>query len=190
MAGWIGRVLLWVGFLGGAYASVCRVERTEEPWSTIPWDWYLGCVAVGTVGVFALRHDRSQRRSLSATSETSLESVRESLESVRGRIVELETGLDDSTCEEVLVSIDDRCVPVLAEFADGRGVILNRFGTAAYAEVMTEFASGERYLNRAWSAAADGYVDEVVHSIRASRLFLDAACARLDAAGVGSAAAE
>ena len=51
---------------------------------------------------------------------------------------------------------------------------------------MTEFASGERYLNRAWSAAADGYVDEVVHSIHASRLFLDAACMRLDAAASGS----
>ena len=123
MAGLIGRVLLWIGFLGGAYASVCRVERTEEPWTTIPWDWYVGCVAVGTVGVVALRHDRSQTRNLSAMSETSLESVRESLETVRARVVELESGLDESTCEEVLTSIDDRCVPVLAEFADGRIVI-------------------------------------------------------------------
>lgn len=187
MTGLIGRVLLWIGFLGGAYASVCRVERTEEPWTTIPWGWYVGCLAVGTVGVVAVRRDRSQSRSLSAMSETSLESVHESLETVRGRVAELEAGLDGATCEEVLTSIDDRCVPVLAEFADGRGVIQNRFGTAAYADVMTEFASGERYLNRAWSAAADGYVDEVVHSIHASRLFLDAACIRLDAAMSGSA---
>ena len=26
---------------------------------------------------------------------------------------------------------------------------------------MTSFATGERYLNRVWSASADGYVDEV-----------------------------
>jgi hypothetical protein len=26
---------------------------------------------------------------------------------------------------------------------------------------MSSFAAGERYLNRVWSASADGYVDEV-----------------------------
>jgi len=26
---------------------------------------------------------------------------------------------------------------------------------------MSHFASGERYLNRVWSASADGYVDEI-----------------------------
>ena len=26
---------------------------------------------------------------------------------------------------------------------------------------MTRFAAGERYLNRVWSASADGYIDEV-----------------------------
>jgi len=27
--------------------------------------------------------------------------------------------------------------------------------------VMSSFAAGERYLNRVWSASADGYIDEV-----------------------------
>jgi len=27
--------------------------------------------------------------------------------------------------------------------------------------VMSMFAAGERYLNRVWSASADGYIDEV-----------------------------
>ena len=31
----------------------------------------------------------------------------------------------------------------------------------AYAEVMNEFAAGERYLNRVWSASVDGYIDEI-----------------------------
>lgn len=81
----------------------------------------------------------------------------------------------------MLELIDGRCVPVLAEFAEGRNVIAHRFGTPAYAEVMTEFASGERYLNRAWSAAADGYVDEVERSITAAQSFFRAARERLAA---------
>jgi len=30
-----------------------------------------------------------------------------------------------------------------------------------YADVMSNFAAGERYINRVWSASTDGYVDEV-----------------------------
>ena len=31
----------------------------------------------------------------------------------------------------------------------------------AYTDVISYFASGDRYLNRVWSASADGYIDEV-----------------------------
>ncbi len=30
-----------------------------------------------------------------------------------------------------------------------------------YADVMSAFAAGERYINRVWFASTDGYVDEV-----------------------------
>ncbi len=44
---------------------------------------------------------------------------------------------------------------------DARESIAHRYGLAAYGEVMSSFAAGERYLNRVWSASADGYIDEV-----------------------------
>jgi hypothetical protein len=31
------------------------------------------------------------------------------------------------------------------------------FGLQAYADIMSSFAAGERYINRVWSASADGY---------------------------------
>ena len=40
---------------------------------------------------------------------------------------------------------------------------------------MSAFAAGERYLNRVWSASADGYVDEAREYIeRAREQFVDA----------------
>jgi len=39
-----------------------------------------------------------------------------------------------------------------------------------YANIMSPFAIGERLLNRAWSASADGYVDEVKDCIRRARV--------------------
>jgi hypothetical protein len=35
------------------------------------------------------------------------------------------------------------------------------YGLPGFAAVMGPYAGGERYLNRVWSASADGYVDEV-----------------------------
>jgi len=47
---------------------------------------------------------------------------------------------------------------------------MHRFGLPAYAGIMTEFATAERSINRAWSASADGYIDEVWLSLdRAQR---------------------
>jgi hypothetical protein len=44
-----------------------------------------------------------------------------------------------------------------------------------YADVMSAFAAGERYINRVWSASTDGYVDEVRSYLeRATQQFRDA----------------
>ena len=178
----IGQLCLWIGFLGGALATVFRLEVQDAPWTTIPWGAYGVSLAVGIVGVVLLRNDRSQQRNSAAETDDAIDSVKAHLIAAHGAIQELQRSLDGMSCEDVLSFIDDRCVASLTEFADGREAILNHFGAAIFAEVMTEFASGERYLNRAWSAAADGYVDEVERSVNAAMTFLDAAITQLAAA--------
>ncbi len=48
----------------------------------------------------------------------------------------------------------------LAAFVDARPRLVAKLGLGGYAELMDRFAAAERQLNRAWSAAADGYFDE------------------------------
>ncbi len=50
----------------------------------------------------------------------------------------------------------------IAQFVDARERMVQRMGLARFATVMDRFASGERRLNRAWSAAADGVLAESV----------------------------
>ncbi len=57
--------------------------------------------------------------------------------------------------------IDELFVEDLNTFVQTRQSIAHTYGLAAYADVMSCFAAGERYLNRVWSASADGYIDEV-----------------------------
>jgi hypothetical protein len=44
---------------------------------------------------------------------------------------------------------------------------------------MSHFAGGERYLNRVWSASADGYIDEVNAYLTKAHEQFDIALARM-----------
>ena len=49
------------------------------------------------------------------------------------------------------------------------------FGLQPYADIMSAFAAGERYINRVWSASTDGYVDEVkMYLTKAHDQFIEA----------------
>ena len=55
----------------------------------------------------------------------------------------------------------------------------------AYAEIMNEFAAGERYLNRVWSASIDGYIDVINEYLGRARRQFEQAQAKLTALGAG-----
>ena len=63
----------------------------------------------------------------------------------------------------------------LRRFADARESMVHLFGLQTYADIMSSFAAGERYINRVWSASADGYDDE-------ADAYLKRAAAQFDAA--------
>lgn len=65
----------------------------------------------------------------------------------------------------------DRLLPVV----EARLVLAAGHGVEAYARVFTPVASGERCLNRAWSALVDGCVGEARVQVSAARAWFDEA---------------
>ena len=57
-----------------------------------------------------------------------------------------------------------QAVPAL-QVVEGRDALVAELGMAGYAELMDAFSRLERALNRAWSAAADGVLDEALRCI-------------------------
>ncbi len=160
----LGHLLLWVGFLAAAFVSVSRLEQADDKWSTIPWVWYAVSMAVGIVGIVLLRSANRELDDDHAKTEAEYSVVQRSLEQASAIVERLsqQTKYDPA---DVVRCIDDECTEPFADFADARQALVKRFGLDVYADVMTEFASAERYVNRSWSAAADGYVDEVASSL-------------------------
>lgn len=150
----LGLTLITLGFLAGAYLSV--THQTEVAW--LPWGV---AVAAGFVGV-ALVHlaRRAHARDDTRVSED-LAVLTRSLDRVVAEVAVLNAEKDALDPYDVGPRIDERLLDDLNAFADSREALSHAFGLAAYADVMAHFAGGERYLNRVWSASADGYIDEV-----------------------------
>jgi hypothetical protein len=160
----LGQVLMWLGFLGGSFVSVSQLELNDDKWATIPWLWYGIAMGIGLVGIVLLRQTKRDDLADDAKTEAEYSVVKQSLAEL-STAVETLCQKSQSIPSDVLRFIDDQCAEPLSDFADSRQAMVKRFGMTVYADVMTEFACAERYVNRTWSAAADGYIDEVNASI-------------------------
>ncbi|HSV99380.1 MAG TPA: hypothetical protein VLI39_04360 [Sedimentisphaerales bacterium] len=150
----LGFLLVTIGFLGGALASVLDED-------TVRWDWFTAAAIVGFAGVVLVRISRRlETRDVSRLS-SNMQAIEESLRRIAENATRLNSDKHTIDPYDVRHRIDDLFTDDLNTFIEARESIAHSHGLAAYADVMSCFAAGERYLNRVWSASADGYVDEI-----------------------------
>lgn len=173
----IAYLLICGGFLYGAYVTALDDELV---------DWLLfGIAAVAAVAgvIMAKSADRAE-----ATSGELLESNRNELnESIANVVRDLNQMNGDTPLQgEALRDwIDEKLRPDLRRFVEARESMVHLYGLQTYADIMSEFAAGERYINRVWSSSADGYdVEAETYLERAAEQFHDAQqqLAQIDAA--------
>ncbi len=160
-----GQILLWAGFLSGALATVFNTENKDDPWSSINWTWYTVSLGVGVVGIVLIRKSLAHA-SHDERTHSSLKQIRGNLANLVANTRRLDEEHASQTPRQTLRYIEDVLNDDFRDFAEGRESIAREFGLEVFAEVMTEFAAAERSINRAWSASADGYVDEAATCIR------------------------
>lgn len=157
----LGHLLLWVGFLGGAFLAVRNPEVKENKWQTIHWPLYAIALSVGVVGVGLLRKTRRLDATHSGKVAANLRTLQQSLRALRDKLDTLLSQPERLDVFEIHAWIDAELMPEIGQFVESREALVHTCGLATYAAVMTDFSIGERNINRAWSASADGYVDEV-----------------------------
>jgi len=173
----IAYLLLAGGFLVGAYATALNVQNV---------DWTLfGIAAIAAISgvIMAKRANRAE-----ATSGAVLETNRNELNESIGNIVRDLGQMTDGTAakgEELRNWIDAKLRPDLRRFVDARQSMVHLFGLQTYADIMSGFAAGERYVNRVWSCAADGYdAEAATYLVKAAEQFADAQQQLSEAKGV------
>lgn len=149
----LGFSLIAVGFLAAALVSVLDVEHVK-------WAFYVPLLVVGFVGVGIVRTAARSHAQASHTVAANIQAIHESLQRVVDNVTGLHRDKHRIDVYDLRGRIDETLVEDLGRFAEARETIAVRHGLQNYADVMTHFAAGERYLNRVWSASADGWQDE------------------------------
>lgn len=150
----IGYIVISISFLAGTLTTVLDEQN-------VYWNYFIATLILGIVGI-SLIHLSQKRLSQTKDKLTfNIKNIEESLNRIVNNIKNLNEEKRSIHPGEVRHRIDELFPEDLKSFADARESISHLYGLQAYTDVMSDFAAGERYLNRVWSASADGYVDEV-----------------------------
>ena len=164
----IGYFLLISGFLIGAYSTALDVNSTR-------WDLFVPAAIVSLIGLFLLKR---QARGEAQASHVLTANKTELSESIANIVSELDGIIqtrDGISTDDLRHEIDKRLRDDLRRFATARQSMVHLFGIQTYADIMSEFAAGERNVNRVWSASTDGYRGEAeTYLERAVQRFRDA----------------
>jgi len=163
----VGYFLLAAGFLGGAFATSLDVQEVD-------WTVFAFAAAAAFVGLILVK----RAASAIARSDTVLEVNRGELKESIQNIVRDLNELNSTAVKqggELREKIDLVLRNDLRRFADARESMVHLFGLQTYADIMSSFAAGERYINRVWSASADGYDEEATTYLKkAATQFVEA----------------
>jgi hypothetical protein len=163
----LGYILVALGFLGGAFATSLDVQNVN-------WTLFIAMAAAAITGLVIYKMQIGALARSEEVLELNRVELRESISNIVADLDDLNSG--ELTQGAVLRDrIDLKLREDLRRFADARQSMVHLFGLQTYADIMSNFATGERYINRVWSASADGYDSEATTYLgKAAGQFRDA----------------
>jgi hypothetical protein len=150
----VGLLLIALSFLVASYISVLDPD-------IVNWRMFVPAVLLGVVGIAFVQWAERKRAGETERVEADLSVIEESLQNVVRIVADLDSRKEEIHTYDMRHQIDELLLDDLDRFVNARESITHAYGLQAYADVMSHYAGGERYLNRVWSASADGYIDEV-----------------------------
>lgn len=159
--------LVTAGFLGGAFVTALDV-------TVVDWLWFSAAAMAAAAGVILAKRTDKARAMDGGVLENNRTVLNDALENLL-RHLDQRAKSDALAGQALLDWIDTTLRPDMRRFVEARESMVHLYGLQAYADIMSEFAAGERYINRVWSSMADGYADEAeTYLDRAKAQFADA----------------
>jgi len=157
----IAYLIVAAAFLGGAFLA--SLSETHIDWVT-----FIPVILAGIIGVVLIKRLEATEAKSSDKLHNNRRIMGESLDNIVKNLETLNGRKDSVPTYDMRFEIDKLFREDLNNFADARDSMKHIFGLQSFADIMSSFAAGERYINRVWSASTDGYVDEVLMYVEKS----------------------
>jgi len=157
----IAYLLVAASFLAGAFLASLDVVHVD-------WVTFVPVILAGIIGVVLIKRMESTEAKSSDKLHNNRRVLGESLDNIVKNLEALNGRKDSVPTYDMRFEIDKLFREDLNNFADARDSMKHIFGLQSFADIMSSFAAGERYINRVWSASTDGYVDEVLMYVEKS----------------------
>ena len=156
-------ILVIGAFLAGAFMTSLDSEEVK-------WMIFVPIVVVGFTAAILYRQASNNAAKSGDLLQNNKQVLIKSLDNILRNLESLNGRKENIPTYEMRFEIDKLFRDDLMDFADARESMKYLFGIQKYADIMSSFAAGERYINRVWSASTDGYVDEVLAYVEKSFL--------------------
>jgi hypothetical protein len=164
----LATLLVIASFLAGAFIAVLDPREVN-------WSWLIPVLIFGVSGLWLARKAHHEEARAGNKLADNIDLLGTNLQTILSRLEVMCENKEQLPTYEARFEIDRQFREELNSFAEARESMIHVFGMQNYADVMSNFAAGERYLNRIWSASTDGYVDEVnLYLDKALRQFREA----------------
>lgn len=154
-------LLVAVSFLAGSFLTSLDKDHVN-------WMYFIPVLVIGFASAFWFQKLSSEENKHGDVLKNNKKILVESLNNIITNLSELNGRKDKVPTYDMRFEIDKLFREDLLNFADARDSMKHLFSLQHYADIMSSFAAGERYINRVWSASTDGYVDEVLMYVEKS----------------------
>ncbi|WP_154222805.1 hypothetical protein [Marinicella rhabdoformis] len=151
-----------LSFIFVALAFVAGAYLTSLDEKTVQWAYFIPVVVLGFIGAFIYKSTANKEAKHGDLLQNNKQVLILSMNRILKNLETLNGKKENIPTYDMRFEIDKLFRDDLLSFADARDSMKHLFGIQHFADIMSSFAAGERYINRVWSASTDGYVDEVL----------------------------
>jgi hypothetical protein len=159
----LGYAFVTVSFLADAY--LVSLDKF-----LVQWDIFIPFLVLGFIGIALIKISSKKVTHSKETFDENISVLEGSLANLISNLASLNEQKDNINVYDFHQKIDGMLVDDINKFVVARLTISHVYNLQVYADIMSDFAGGERYVNRIWSASVDGYIDEV-HEYLGKALF-------------------
>lgn len=149
-----GYIFVVISFLVGAF--LVSVDKTQ-----VDWGYYIPFLVLGFIGIVLLRVGQLKTAHTEEAIQENISDLEKSMDQVILNLKKISEKKEQLSVYDFHDEIDEHIADHLQRFVDARKTLIHVYDLKTYGFIMSDFAGGERYINRIWCASVDGYIDEV-----------------------------